>query len=93
MILTHPARGNRDQRQPEQEMEVGPKNRPGHPIQGMEHMVVVVPIDAQINEAQDVAQEQGNQRPEGLEIMAARDFQLQNHNRDDDGNHTVTEGF
>ena len=59
----------------------------------MKHVVVIVPVDAQVDEAQNVAQEDGNQRRESLGTRAVRHFQLQHHDGDEDGDHAITERF
>ena len=57
----------------------------------MQHVVVVVPVDAQVDEAQHVAQEHRQQRAQVGEIVAVRHLQLQHHDGDDDGEHAVAE--
>src|SRR6266568_1927045 len=52
-------------------------------------MVVVVPVDADIHEAQDVGEQGRSKRRERGEVRAVRRLQLQNHDRDDDSDHAV----
>src|SRR5262249_38288359 len=59
MILPHPAGSKRKQREPEQQVQVRPKDRARYRRGGMQQVMVVVPIDADINETQDVAEEDG----------------------------------
>ena len=54
---------------------------------------MVVPVDAEKDEAQNIRQEERQDRPERVEIRALRDFQLENHDRDDDRDHAVAERF
>ena len=56
VILTQPAGHERNQRQPEQQMEIGPQRRAVDPIRRLQHVVVIVPVDPQEHEAQNVAQ-------------------------------------
>src|SRR6266571_6483445 len=56
-------------------------------------MVVVVPVDADIHEAQDVGEQGRSKRRERGEVRAVRRLQLQNHDRDDDSDHAVAERF
>ena len=74
-------------------MEIGPQNRPCHRFAGMQHVMMIVPIDADVNEAENVAQKfwhQGHQRIHG---RAVRDLELQHHDGDDDGDDAVAECF
>ena len=54
---------------------------------------MIVPVDADVDKAQHVAQENGKQRLQRFEIVAVRDLQLQHHDGDDDREHTIAEGF
>src|SRR6266567_7220657 len=56
-------------------------------------MVVVVPVDADIHEAQDVGEQGRSNRRECGEVRAVRRLQLQDHDRDDDSDHAVAERF
>ena len=63
-------------------------------LRGMEHVVVVVPVDADVDEAQHVAQEDRQQRAAApAQVVAVRHLQLQHHDGDDDGEHAVAEGL
>src|ERR687896_2504399 len=59
----------------------------------MKHVVVVVPIDTKVNEAQNVAQEYGDQWHQRLDALAVGHLHLQHHDGDDDGDHAITERF
>jgi hypothetical protein len=91
VVLPHPAGDEGDEGQPEQEVEVRPQDLAVDPVAGVEHVMVVVPVDAQEEEAQHVAQEDREQRPEREEVRAVRHLQLQDHDRDQDGDHPVAE--
>jgi hypothetical protein len=55
MILAHPRRRERDDRQPEEQVEVRPQNGTVDPRGELEHVVMIAPIDAEEDEAQNVA--------------------------------------
>src|SRR5262245_45543308 len=93
MVRTHPARRERDERQPEQEMQIRPEDRPRDGMRRMQHMVVVIPIDAKIDEAQHVAQEDGDHGHQRLNALALGHLHLQHHDGDEDGDHAITERF
>ena len=64
MVLAHPGRRERKQRQPEQQVQVRPQDAAAHVRGGMQQVVVIVPVDADVDEAQHVAQEDRQQRPQ-----------------------------
>src|SRR5260370_36199421 len=55
--------------------------------------MVVVPVNAEKNKAEHVAQKDRNKRTQDFQVRSLGDFQLQHHDGDDDGNHAVAEGF
>src|ERR687892_1416357 len=59
----------------------------------MKHVVVVVPIDTKVDEAQNVAQEYRDQWHQSLDAFAVGHLHLQHHDGDDDGDHAITERF
>src|SRR4051794_31234566 len=62
-MLAHPGRAEGHQRQPEQQMEIAPHHRAIHLGHQMEVVMVIVPIDGDIDEAQQIGQED---RPDSL---------------------------
>src|SRR5436190_13804252 len=62
-------------------------------LRGLEHVMMIIPIDAHINEAQDITQKHRQFFLQGGEFSRVRHFQFQYHDGDDDGEYTVAEGF
>ena len=59
----------------------------------MKHVVMVVPVDGEIDKAQDIAQKDGVQAPQRFDVFTVRNFELQNHDGDEDGQHAIAEGL
>src|SRR4051812_46891987 len=57
----------------------------------MQHVMVIVPVDADVDEAQHVAHEDGDQRCQGGYAVPVRNLQLEHHDGDDDGYHAIAE--
>jgi len=93
VILAHPTRGKREKGQPEQQVQIRPQNRPGDASRGMQHMVVIVPVDPYIQEAQHVAEENRKQRAQHRNAFALRHLHFQHHDGDDDRDYAVAESF
>jgi hypothetical protein len=74
-------------------MQIRPHNLAVYPSRRLQEMVMIVPIDTQINETQNIAQKYRQQRFEGHQIRTVRNLQFQHHNRNNDGKHTVAESF
>src|SRR4051812_48906456 len=54
-------------------------------------MVVIVPVDADQHEAEEISEEHRQQRRQRRQVGAVRHLELEYHDRDDDGDHTVSE--
>src|ERR1035437_5150198 len=74
-------------------MQVRPQDWPSDRENCMQHVVMVVPVDANIDETQHITEKNRNQRCQCIEVLAMWHLQLQNHDRDDDGHHAVAECF
>ena len=65
MVLAHPGGGEGNERKAQQERHIGPEHRTVHLLHYLEHMVMVVPIDGEVDEAQYIGSEY---RQDGFEI-------------------------
>src|SRR5690242_19248418 len=59
----------------------------------MEHVVVIIPVDADINETEHVTQKDRYHWLQGGELAPIGSFHFEDHDCDDDGDHAVTECF
>jgi len=93
VILAYPSGRERRERQPEQQMQIGPQDRSGNALGSVQEMMMIVPVDADVNEAQDVAQKDRNRGPKRFERRPGRHPEVKDHDGDDDREDAVTEGF
>jgi hypothetical protein len=59
----------------------------------LQQVMMIAPIDADEDEAKCVAEKYWGQRDQRSPSGVMRDFELQHHNRDDDGDHSIAESF
>ena len=59
----------------------------------VQHVMMIVPKDADIQEAERVGEKDRQTGREGGQIRPGRHFDFQHHDRDDDGHHPVRECF
>src|SRR5215471_10261271 len=59
----------------------------------VEHVVMIVPVDRDEHEAQEIGQKDGHDRDQRSGLHAMRHLHLENHDRDDDRDDTVGDGF
>ena len=93
MILAHPRRHKRSQRQPKQEMKIRPEDSAVDVLNNLQQVMMVAPVDADKNEAEDVAQKDRRQRTQSREARSDGHAQLKHHDRDDDRDHSIAECF
>jgi hypothetical protein len=93
MVFADPGGGEREKREPEKQVEVRPEDAAADVFGGLEEVVMVVPVDADVDETEDVAEEDGQERFQCGEVGGVRDFQFQHHDGDDDREDAVAEGF
>ena len=91
MILAHPAGDERHQRQPEQQVQVRPEDPAVDSMRGLEHVMMVVPVDAEHDEAEHVGEGDRDQGTERFPIRSVWNLQLQDHDGDQDRDHAVAE--
>src|SRR5207237_5344920 len=77
----------------EEQMQICPQNFSIHVMDEMEHVMVIAPVDAEEDEAENVGEEEREERLECAQISAVRHVQLEDHDGDEDGDHAVAEGF
>src|ERR1700752_264765 len=91
MILSHPVCDEWNEREPKKQMEVGPQDAPVHFPDGMEHMMVIVPVDADKKETEQILTERRHDACEGGPVRTTRDRQFEHHDGDNDGDDAITE--
>src|ERR1041385_603696 len=74
-------------------MQVRPENSGGHAVGGMNQMVMVGPVDAQDDEAEDIGDEDGHDWQHGIPVGSLWNAQLQHHDGDENGDDAVAERF
>src|SRR4029453_19390468 len=57
----------------------------------MDHVGVIVPINSDVDEAEQVAEDRGQDGTQTKPGRFVRHMEFQNHDCDDDGEHTITE--
>src|SRR5690242_970937 len=91
MIFTHPSRNKGYQRKPEKQMEVSPENCSVYRPHGVQHVVVIAPVNTYVNEAQDITEKYGAKSPQRAESVCMGHPHFQYHNSNDDGYNAIAE--
>jgi hypothetical protein len=55
-------------------MQIRPQNAAAGMARGVEHMVVIVPVDADVEEAEHITKKDGQQRLEGAKVNSVGHF-------------------
>lgn len=87
MVFSRPTDGERQQRQPEEQMQIRPQHSTGDPPAGVHNVVMMIPVDAEanetqaeVNETQHIAQQRRQQPSQRLAAGSVRQ-------------HAIAEGF
>ena len=75
-VLADPGGREREQREPEEQVQVGPEDPAVHPVRGVQQVVVVVPVDAHVHEAEQVREEHRHERAQRGQAGVVRRAQL-----------------
>ena len=93
MILCHICCCKRYQREPEKEMSICPHDSSIDMFHGVKHVVMIVPIDGNIDKAQDISEKNWYEFHESMCVCTVGDFELQYHDSDDDSDDSIAKGF
>src|ERR1700734_2034381 len=93
MVLAHPRRGKRDQRKPEEQVEIGPEDRTVDALRGIKHVMMIVPVNADIHKAQKIAYKDRQHRQQIMDIISMRNMQFQDHDRNDDRKYAIAKSL
>src|SRR5262245_39808378 len=72
-------------------MQVRPEYASRYPGARVEHVMMIAPVDADVNEAEHIAHEHRNERRERFQAIAVRNLHLEHHDRYDDRDNSVAE--
>ena len=91
MILVHPCGGEGNDGEPEQQVQVRPERHAAYALRSVEKMMMVVPIDRDVNEAERVTQEKWHHWTQCLDACPMGRLHFQHHDGDDYSQNSVTE--
>jgi hypothetical protein len=91
VVVAHPARHERNERQPEEQVQIGPQGRAIDPIRRAQQVMMVVPVDAEEHEAQYVRQNRRYDAAQRAPVRTMRSAKLEHHDRDENRDDAVTE--
>src|ERR1700736_3238488 len=93
MGLPHPGGNERGQREPKQQMQIRPQDAARNILRRLEEVMMVVPVDADVNETQDIAEENRKEWLQGRKTGSLWRLHFQHHDSDDDGEYPVTKSL
>src|ERR1700730_2617578 len=74
-------------------MQIRPQDTTGNMLRRLQEVMMVVPVDADVNEAQDIAEENRKEWLQGRKTGSLRRLHFQHHDGDDDGEYPVTKSL
>src|SRR2546430_10698968 len=74
LVLAHPAGDKWKKRQPEKQMKIGPHDSAADLAADVEEMMMIVPINPEINEAEQISEKDRQQRPQRVDIGTVPHF-------------------
>src|SRR4051794_29637735 len=93
MAFVEPCRRKRDERQPKKKMGVRPKDPAIDLEVNIQQVMMIVPVDRNIQEAEHIAEERGCDGSKRAELRAVGRLEFKHHDRDDDSDDAVAESF
>src|SRR5215472_12587466 len=93
MVLPHPSGYKRGKGEPKEKVEVCPKNPAGDVVSCLKQMMMIVPVDTNVQETENVTEKNGNQWKQCRQIGRGRDLYTEHQERNDDGKHSVTKSL
>src|SRR5258706_3876110 len=72
-------------------MQVRPQYPTRHPVGEIEHVMMIVPVDGEDDEAEYVGEKYRKESRQRRQVGAMRHLKLQHHDRDQDRDHSMTE--
>jgi hypothetical protein len=92
-VFAEPRRSKGRQRKPKKKVQIGPKDFSVDAFSGLKKVVVIVPVDADIEEAHDVTEKNRQQSAQSREARTVRNPEVQNHDGDNDRENPIAESF
>src|SRR5260221_9994706 len=74
-------------------MQIRPQDATRNMLRRLQEVMMVVPVDADVNEAQDIAEENRKEWLQGRKIGSLWRLHFQHHDCDDDGEYPVTKSL
>src|ERR1700675_2987817 len=93
MVLPHPGGNERGQREPKQQMQIRPQDASRNMLRRLQEVMMVVPVDADVNETQDIAEENRKEWLQSRKAGSLWRLHFQHHDSDDDGEYPVTKSL